>query len=212
MHILGYGIDINNIELNNKLEQLKKNNRNYILTLIRQIKDDYNLEFQSNDIEELLNSRGNIGRPHIARLCVKYGYAKTVQDAFDKYLLDAYEKVRKIQYKLTYQECLQLILNSGGIPVLAHPKTLKLSDEELFSLIQKLIKDGLKGIEVYHSTHSKAEEDKYLEIAKRLNLLVSGGSDYHGYTVKPDIQIGVGKGNLKIKKLSILNKIYNKNM
>lgn len=204
MHILGYGIDINNIELNNKLEQLKKNNRNYILTLIRQIKDDYNLEFQSNDIEELLNSRGNIGRPHIARLCVKYGYAKTVQDAFDKYLLDAYEKVRKIQYKLTYQECLQLILNSGGIPVLAHPKTLKLSDEELFSLIQKLIKDGLKGIEVYHSTHSKAEEDKYLEISKRLNLLVSGGSDYHGPNIKPNIHIGTGKANLKIKELSLL--------
>ena len=71
-----------------------------------------------------------------------------------------------------------------------------------------MINNGLQGIEVYHSSHSKEEIAYYLEIARRFNLLVSGGSDYHGKSVKPDIELGTGKqNNLKIKKLSILDKL-----
>ena len=71
-----------------------------------------------------------------------------------------------------------------------------------------MIKSGLMGIEVYHSSHSKEEMDKYLKLANKLNLLISGGSDYHGINTKPDIKLGYGKNNnLKIKELSVLNKI-----
>ena len=70
-----------------------------------------------------------------------------------------------------------------------------------------MIKLGLKGIEVYHSKNTKDEENFYLELANKYNLLISGGSDYHGPTVKPDIFLGVGKNNLNITKLSILNEI-----
>lgn len=73
-----------------------------------------------------------------------------------------------------------------------------------------MISVGLQGIEVYHSNHSYEQMDKYLSMANKLNLLISGGSDYHGPIIKPDIDIGIGKSNLKIKELSILNKLNNK--
>ena len=94
---------------------------------------------------------------------IKKGYVSSVQEAFDKYLIKAYDKTRKVNKNLTYQECINLILNSGGIPVLAHPHSLELDNEKLEKLLRKMIKLGLKGIEVYHSSHSPEEMQMYLE-------------------------------------------------
>ena len=81
-------------------------------------------------------------------------------------------------------------------------------EKEFLILLNEMISHGLQGIEVYHSSHSKAEMDYYLEIAKRYNLLVSGGSDYHGKSVKPEIELGSGiNNNVLVRKLSILEKI-----
>ena len=208
MHILGYGIDLNNSALNKKMIDLKDNSINSVLSIMEQIKRDYEIKFSYNDIKELVNANHNLGRPDLAKLCIKYGYANTVQDAFDKYLIDAYNKTRQNSKGLQYQECLELIANSGGIPVLAHPKSLELSEKELLILLKDMISCGLKGIEVYHSSHTKEEMKYYLEIANKYDLLISGGSDYHGKTVKPDIELGTGKNNnIRIKKLSILNNL-----
>ena len=208
MHILGYGIDLNNKALNKKMIDLKDNSINSVLSIMEQIKRDYGIKFSYKDIKELVNANHNLGRPDLAKLCIKYGYANTVQDAFDKYLIDAYNKTRKTGKGLQYQECLELIANSGGIPVLAHPKSLELSEKEFLILLKDMIRCGLRGIEVYHSSHTKEEMKYYLEIANKYGLLISGGSDYHGKTVKPDIELGTGKNNnIKIKKLSILNNL-----
>jgi len=208
MHILGYDFDKNNETLNNKMEKLKDNRVNSVLSIMEQIKKDYKIVFSYKDIKELINSNHNLGRPDIARLCVKYGYANSVPDAFDKYLNDAHNKVRSTNKKLSYQECLELISKSNGIPVLAHPKSLELNDKELLYLLKDMINYGLIGIEVFHPTHTSEETNKYLELANKLNLLISGGSDYHGINTKPDIELGTGKNNnINIKELSILNKI-----
>lgn len=207
MHILGYGIDMNNERLNKKMNELRDNRMHACLSLMEQIKRDYGIVFGYDDIKDLINSNHNLGKPDLAKLCVKNGYAINIQDAFDKYLLPSYEKVRGTNKRLTYQECIDLIIDSGGIPVLAHPKTLKLTEKELLTLVKEMITYGLKGIEVYHSTHIEKENKFYIEIANNYNLLISGGSDYHGKNVKPDIDVGIGKGNLKIKKLSLLDKI-----
>ena len=144
----------------------------------------------------------------IAKLLIKKGYVKTVQEAFDKYLIDAYTKINGRKKGIPYSECIELILKSNGIPVLAHPKTLLLDDKELLLLLKDMINSGLMGIEVYHSTHTSEEVHKYLEIANELGLAISGGSDYHGIITKPNIELGYGKNNnLKIKQLSILGKI-----
>lgn len=185
MHILGYGIDLNNKSLNKKMVDLKDNSINSVLSIMEQIKRDYGIRFSYEDIKELVNANHNLGRPDLAKLCVKYGYATT------------------------YQECLELIANSGGIPVLVHPKSLELSEKEFLILLKEMISCGLKGIEAYHSSHSKEEMDYYLEIANQYGLLISGGSDFHGKSVKPDIELGTGKDkNIKIKKLSLLDKLH----
>ena len=203
---MGLGIDVNNEELRRKLDELKQVCINTVSAEIRQIDKDYGVKFSGEDIKNLLSANHNIGRPDIARLCIKYGYAKSVQEAFDKYLIEAHEKVKEFRKNLTYQECINFILDSSGIPILAHPKSLKLCDKELLVLIRDMINSGLRGIEVFHSSHSKSEVDFYSFIANKFGLLVSGGSDYHGSIVKPDILLGTGKNNnLCIRKLSVLN-------
>jgi predicted metal-dependent phosphoesterase TrpH len=207
MHILGLGINIYNEKLNNRLNQLKNINLYSIMAIILQLKKDYDILFTYDEIKELINQTHNLGRPDIAKLCVKNGHAISVSDAFDKYLIEAYNKTAIHRKGLPYPECIDLILGSNGIPVLAHPKSLELPDKELLYLIKDMVKCGLKGIEVYHPTHTKEETRKYLEIANELNLLISGGSDFHGMTVKPNVELGTGiNNNIKIKKLSILEK------
>lgn len=205
MHILGYNIDIYNKKLNEKMIELRNNSVYSVISLIYQIKKDYSIKFSTEDLQELINAKRNIGRPDIAKLCIKYGYSQTVQEAFDKYLKFAYEKNKVTNKGLIYQECIKLIKKAGGIPVLAHPKTLLKNYVELYSLLKEMKENGLMGIEVYHSDHTQEEIKSYLELSKKFNLLHSGGSDFHGISVKPDIEIGKGKNNnLLIKRLSIL--------
>ncbi|MDO4376917.1 MAG: PHP domain-containing protein [bacterium] len=208
MHILGYDIDINNVNINKEMEKIKDNSINSVLSIMEQIKRDYGIVFGYSDIKELVNSNHNLGRPDLAKLCIKYGYASSIQDAFNKYLIEAYNKTRSTSKGLSYQECIELILQSKGIPILAHPKSLELPEKEFLILLKEMINSGLKGIEVYHSSHTEEEIKYYLEIANKYDLLISGGSDYHGKTIKPDIELGTGKNNgIRIKKLSLLDKL-----
>jgi len=86
-----------------------------------------------------------------------------------------------------------------GIPVLAHPSWVKANGAGLLKLCEKLKAEGLAGIEVHYSTHKPQQTAEYLNLARRLDLLVTGGSDFHGLT-KPDIEVGVGRGNLKVSE------------
>ncbi|BAU22431.1 phosphoesterase [Caldimicrobium thiodismutans] len=148
-------------------------------------------------LEELENiAQGEIGRPHFAKLLIQKGVVKTFQEAFDRYLKKgAPAYVPKAL--LTPEEGINKILQSGGIPVLAHPITLKLNEKELSNYLAKLKELGIKGVEVYYSEHSKTFTEFLYTVAKRLDLLITGGSDFHG-TNKPDIKLGRGFGNLKI--------------
>lgn len=206
MHILGYGINPFNEELNEVTGKLKQISINSVSAIFRQLEKDYNIKFSFSEVEKILSASHNIGRPDVAKLLIKHGYASDMSDAFNKYLIDAYNKTREYRKLLTYRECIEVIKVAGGIPVLAHPKTLKLNTKELFSLIEDMIDSGLLGIEVYHSSHSQYEMNLYSNLSDQLRLLVSGGSDYHGPNTKPDIELKYGKdNNLRIKKLSILN-------
>ena len=212
LHILGYDFDINNYNLNKKLFELKENSLHSVLSVMEQIKRDYGIRFSYQDIKDLVNAKCNLGRPYLANLCVKNGYAKNIDEAFDNYLTPAYNKVRGNNKGIKYPKCIDLIVQSGGIPVLAHPKSLGLSEKEFLILLRDMIKCGLKGMEVYHYTFTKEEMKYYLDIANKYNLLISGGSDYHGIHVKPNVELGTGKNNnLKIKELSLLDEIHRRN-
>jgi len=162
MHILGYGIDIDNPYLNNKLIEIRNNSIYHIISLLHQLKKDYNIVFSTEDIQNLINANHNLNRVDLAKLCIKYNLAKSVKEAFNKYLIEADEKIKKDKRSLSYIECFDLIIKAGGIPVLAHPKSLELSELDLLKLIKEMINNGLMGIECYHSSFSKEETEFYL--------------------------------------------------
>lgn len=208
MHILGYDINIDDNKLNDAMKKLRNNSVYSVISLISQLKKDYNITFSTEELQKLFITEKNIGRPDIAKLCIKNDYATSVQEAFDLYLEEAYQKTRTTNKGISYAECISLIKNAGGIPILAHPKTLEKSNDQLQKLVEEMILVGLEGIEVYHSSHTKTETKVYEALAQKYELLISGGSDYHGHSVKPDIELGTGKNdNLKIKELSLLNNI-----
>lgn len=207
MHILGYDFDINNYKLNNWLEELRTNRMNSTLSVMEQIKRDYKIIFNYQDIINLIN-KNSIGRPDLAKLCIKYGFCNSVSEAFDMYLNPAHDKVKGTNKRIEYKESFKLIKNSGGLVILAHPNSLLLNDIELDNLILKMKDNGLDGIEVYHSSFNKQQSDYYSLLAQKYDLLISGGSDYHGPLVKPGIEIGHGKNNnINIKKLSLVEEI-----
>lgn len=202
MHILGYNIDLSNENLNNKLKELKENSKFNIMLYVKQLKEDYNIELPKEDIDKILNREGNIGRPLLALLLVKYGYVETVAEAFDKYLGD--EKVRHHKMWITKEECIRLINEAGGIAVLAHPFTLKLTDDELKRELKVLVDLGLKGIEIVHSKSNEEQREYYKKLAKEFNLITTGGTDYHGPEVKPNIELGTGiNGNVNLNEKDV---------
>lgn len=202
MHILGYNIDLSNENLNNKLKELKENSKFNIMLYVKQLKEDYNIELPKEDIDKILNREGNIGRPLLALLLVKYGYVETVAEAFDKYLGD--EKVRHHKMWITKEECISLINEAGGIAVLAHPFTLKLTDDELKRELKELVDLGLKGIEIVHSKSNEEQREYYKKLAKEFNLITTGGTDYHGPEVKPNIELGTGiNGNVNLNEKDV---------
>ena len=106
--------------------------------------------------------------------------------------------------KVTPSMAVRLICEANGIAVLAHPMQYHFSEPELTTLLKSLKSDGLAGIEAIYSTHSRAQEASLRMTAKRLGLAISGGSDFHGSN-KPDIRLGIGKGNLHIPDSVLIN-------
>lgn len=137
-----------------------------------------------------------VTRAHFARFLVENNIVKTPQDAFRKYLDTSTPYYVPREY-IQPEEGIALIRQAGGIPILAHPMHYKLSPNELEVLLQRLIKAGLTGIEVLYSNHTPKDESYARRLAKKYHLLPSGGSDFHGSN-KPAIDIGTGRGNLKV--------------
>jgi len=137
-----------------------------------------------------------VGRPHFARVLVKKGAVATVQEAFDVYL-DRRGKAYVPKFRFTPEESVSLILQAGGLPVLAHPGLYKWAPLERDDAVGELGALGLVGLEVLYSTHLPAQVLIFHDIARRHRLLPTGGSDYHGQT-KPDIKLGSGLGDLQV--------------
>ena len=131
-----------------------------------------------------------------------------LNEAFDRYLTEAYEGVRFISNKPTYKECFSLIKEAGGIPVIAHPHTLLLDNNSLYNKIIEMKKNGLEGIEAYHSNNPKDLTSVLIEIALKEELYLTGGSDYHGIISKPNIKLFSGrKNNIRVKRLNLVRDI-----
>jgi 3',5'-nucleoside bisphosphate phosphatase len=192
-HILGYGIDIEDKALNQTLITLQDARKNRNPYIIRKL----NMLGIKVDLDQVSQFSGEcqLGRPHIANYLVHEGFADSINEAFDKYLgkgKPAYvEKLR-----ISCREAIKLILDAGGLPVLAHPYLLKLGKGVVFEeLIVELKSIGLKGIEIYYPEHPLESVRFYAKIAREYNLIITGGTDFHG-EIKPEIKLGSGFGDL----------------
>jgi hypothetical protein len=132
------------------------------------------------DVERVfaLVQEGSAGRPHVARVMVERGHVKTVREAFDRYLA-AGRPAHVPRKKLSPEDAVRLLRRAGGVPVFAHPG---LSDRD--EIIPSLVAAGLMGIECYYSEHSAAQRGAYVDLCRRHGLLATGGSDFHGPTVR----------------------------
>jgi len=195
-HILGYGIDVNDRALNENLDLLKSARENRNPKIIQRL-NELGIPLTVEIIMEDVGQTDQLGRPHIARSMVKRGYASSIDDAFQTYLA-AGKPAYVDKFRLECKKAIEIIRNARGIPVIAHPFLLKLKkgvDLEAFILALRSI--GLMGIEAYYPDHTFEQTARYIEIAKRHEMLITGGTDFHG-ALNPEIQIGSGTGNFSV--------------
>lgn len=194
IHILGLLVDPNDSEFNALLKAAEKER------ISRNIKMIENLKSAGIPIsyEEIVASAPDsiITRAHFGKYLVEKGIVNDYPSAFEKYLGDntPYYVARKFT---SPKDAIEGIIKAGGVPVLAHPIIYRLPIPELEALVDTLITYGLRGIETLYSSHSKQDENYVRGLAKRKRLVITGGSDFHGKP-KPAINLGIGRGNLRI--------------
>src|ERR1051325_1309238 len=172
LHILGYFIDPSNQRLLTELAKFQIVRQNRIRDMVARL-NELNVPLKAEAVFELANCRSP-GRPHVARALVQAGHCKSHDQAFERFL----KKGRTAwvpKAKMSALQAIELIHQAGGLAVMAHPG-LNRTDE----VIPDLVDAGLDGIECFHTKHSAATSEHYLEIADKFNLLVTGGSDCHG--------------------------------
>ena len=178
-HILGYGYDPEKKAILNLVDQGHSIRMAKTQARIQFLQDTYDMRFPEEEIEELI-SLDNPGKPHIAKMMIRHGYATSIGEAIGKYI----NGKKFPDMFLDPQDAISAILRSGGIPVLAHP-TYGSGDElilgeEMDQRLQRLIGYGLQGVEGFYSGFTKRIRDQILGFADQYGLYVTAGSDYHG--------------------------------
>lgn len=205
VHIVGLYIDPNNDLLKDCLHTFRNSRNNRNLLIIENLqKEGFDITYTS-----LLAHfpDGVITRAHIARYLLDMGYIKDMNVAFTKYIGDGC-RCYVPRAKISPIEGISLIKQAGGLAFLAHPLLYHMSTVTLDQLVSKLKKAGLTGIESIYSTYQPDDERSMKKLAKKYELLISGGSDFHG-TNKPRIHLGTGMGHLYIP-YSVLDDIKNR--
>lgn len=183
VHVLGYFIDYNDLELKATLERLRHSRQERAKGMIAKLKN-LGIHISWQRVKEIAGG-SSIGRPHIAQAMLEKGYLTSLKEAFTKYIgRDGPAYVER--EKLTPLEAVELILRANGLPVLAHP----LSINDLEVLVIELVAAGLVGIEAYYNGYNADEISRLVSLANKYNLIVTGGSDYHGLELGFEAEIG----------------------
>lgn len=185
VHVLGYGVrDVERLEQTLTLMRDKRAERMAgMVEKLRALGVDVTLD------EVTALSGGSVGRSHLARVLIDKGVVRDVREAFAKYLSPG-KPAYVEREKLGVQQAVWLIADCGGLPVIAHPGQNRGESYWGRERFHALKAYGLRGIEVYHMAHGAAQAAAFERIARAENLLVTGGSDYHG-KVK---NVGIGDG------------------
>jgi len=172
LHLLGYGIDTGHAGLLNRLGVFQNARQQRIRDMVARLRD-LGIPLELEAVLRLADCRAP-GRPHIARALVEAGHCGTHDEAFERFL-KRHRPAWIPKYKASSPEGIALIHEAGGLAVLAHPGINNVDD-----LIPTLVEAGLDGLECFHTKHSPASSARYVQLAARHRVLVTGGSDCHG--------------------------------
>jgi len=208
VHLLGYFVNQPPAaafrEWLGELQSTRRDRNRRLITRLRSLGVDISLE------EVEAKDRSMTGRPHFARVLVEKGYVTTIDQAFEDYL-DESAKGYVQRREVAMHEGIERVLKGGGIPSLAHPirvgrRAGGANGDELDQWVGEMRDMGLRALEAFHSDHRPQDVERYLDLARRLDLAVTGGSDFHGAN-KPRIELGRGfEGNLCVPR-SVLDNL-----
>jgi 3',5'-nucleoside bisphosphate phosphatase len=181
VHVLGYFIDYTNKEFSDELVRLREGRLGRARRVV-ELLATLGVRIRLERVLEIAG--GSVGRPHVAQAIIEAGYASTISEAFDRYLgRNAPAYVPRMKFAPT--EACQLIRRAGGVPVLAHPVSFGpggvIRDRPgLEALLVELAGAGLMGLEAYYPGYDAVTSEYLMGLARRHNLLLTGGSDFHG--------------------------------
>jgi len=172
VHILGYYLDYDAPWLQNFFSKLKQAREKRVRAILRKL-NDLGISLSYEQVEKVAGS-GSIGRPHIARVIADAGYASSPEDAFEQYLRREAPGYVPRQ-SIDPFTAIDIILEAGGVPVLAHPGLMGRDD-----LIPEFVEKGIIGLEVFYPKHTPEMIAKYSWYCRKFGLVITGGSDFHG--------------------------------
>lgn len=195
-HLLGLGLKSVSQELSTIISDLqqKRNTRN--IEMISKIQEA-GIPLTLEELTARFHT-DSLGRPHFAELMVEKGIVKNRQAAFDKYLA----KGRPFYIKhegADLSEAIQAIESSGGVPVQAHPLSMYVSWGKMENTMTSIHEQGVVGLEAYHPGVRVAEGERLEKLARKLNMIVTAGSDFHGEKIRADRHLGFTTGGKKIE-------------
>lgn len=194
-HVLCYFVEDDDGPLSEELVRLRSDRQHRNLHLAERL-EGLGLPVTYADVVAEAGSEEGVGRPHFASALVKAGVAADIPDAFDRFLA-AGRPAYVPKARLEPADVAALATASGGVAVLAHPFSLGLEGADLVSAVEALAGWGFAGIEATYGRYSPRQRQELGNLARRFGLVATGGSDHHG-TVKPDLTVGTGRGDLKV--------------
>lgn len=178
-HILGYDYDPKNEELINVVSLAHKNRIEKVRLRLDFIEEEFGFTFKEEDVARLFQY-DNPGKPHIANMMIRYGYAASIEEAMKEYL----NKKKFPSSYISPETAIQTVLGSGGVPILAHPfygdGSQLIVGEEMEERLKRLVGFGLEGIEGYYSGFAPRMINNAVALSEKYDLYVTAGSDYHG--------------------------------
>ena len=194
VHLLGYCIDHRDRAFASMLTEFRKSRAERGLAITDRINARLSREKKGciSHEEVLAAAGGAVGRPHIARLLIAKGFARNMEDAFNRYL----GPCNVPKFYLPMSEALTEVQRIGGVTVLAHPPAISNDRSTLKDVIRELASMGLDGLEVFSNMCYDDDMIFFENLAAQLGLVMTGGSDYHGF--EDDVEIGLGRGGLAV--------------
>ncbi len=194
MHLLVYFLEPGAGTLQDRLTEVQEGRSSRNVRIVERL-NELGMDVTYDEVSQQADGTG-MGRPHFAAVLVSKGYARNIKDAFDRYLASG-RAAYLPRTRLEAVEAIELASQSGAVTSIAHPHTLGVAREDYRHAFVELTEAGLGGIEAYYSEYVPELRDHLADLCSDLGIAATGGSDYHG-TYKPDLQIGIGRGDLVV--------------